>query len=121
MSTSSPSSASASGAPAATGEAGARRSVLLVADPDRVPELASALAEPLPFGAVELLVSSGGDDTIDLFEAHAPRVIVVTASLEIGDAKSLIEAIRDMVARDRVVIVLVGDDDTGPSGSAAAS
>jgi DNA-binding NarL/FixJ family response regulator len=88
--------------------------VLVVADPGRVAELAQALAEPLPQGAIELLVSSGGDDTLELFEARRPRVVVLTASLEIGDAKSLIEVLRDMAPRDEVVIVLVGDDDTGP-------
>jgi ActR/RegA family two-component response regulator len=87
--------------------------VLLVADPPRVSELADALAEPLPTGPVEVVITSGGDDTIDEFDARAPRVVVLTASLEVGDAKSLIETLRDMVSRDRMVIVLVGDDD-GP-------
>jgi hypothetical protein len=78
-----------------------------------VSELADALAEPLPTGPIDLVVTSGGDDTIDEFDARAPRVVVLTATLEVGDAKSLIETLRDMVSRDRMVIVLVGDDD-GP-------
>lgn len=88
--------------------------VLVVADPGRVAELAEALSEPLPIGAIDLVVSAGGDDTIELFAALEPRVVVLTASLEIGDAKSLIEVLREMVPRDELVIVLVGDDDTGP-------
>ena len=92
---------------------GRATSVLVVADPGRVDELASALAEPLPAGPVEVIVSTGGDDTIDLFESHSPRVVVLTATLEEGDAKSLIEALREMVPRELVVIVLVGDDVTG--------
>ena len=71
------------------------------------------LAEPLPQGAVEVLVSSGGDDTIDLFESKKPNAVVVTATLEVGDAKSLIEALREMAPRAEVGIVLVGDEE-GP-------
>ena len=93
--------------------AGSVPCVLVVADPGRVTELADALEVPLPNGRVDVLRSSGGDDTIDLFESCSPRVVVLTATLEEGDAKSLIEAIREMVPRDQVVIVLVGDDATG--------
>jgi DNA-binding response OmpR family regulator len=88
--------------------------VLVVADPGRVGELAQALADLLPQGSVDVAVSSGGDDTIELFEARKPRVVVLDASLEVGDAKSLIETLREMVPRDELVIVLVGDDEKGP-------
>ncbi len=88
-------------------------SVLIVADPARVAELSEALAEPLPQGAIELVVSSGGDDTIELFESKKPRVVVLTASLEVGDAKSLIEVLRELVPRDEMAIVLVGEDENG--------
>jgi len=81
--------------------------VLIVADPDRIAGLASELAP------AEVLVSSGGDDTIDLFEARRPPVVVVTATLEAGDSKALIEALRGMVRRSEVEIVLVGDE-AGP-------
>jgi hypothetical protein len=60
-----------------------------------------------------VVVSSGGDETIDVFEAHWPHVVVVTATLEQGDSKSLIEALRGMMARAEVGIVLVGDE-SGP-------
>src|SRR3954465_718412 len=87
--------------------------VLVVADPGRIAELSTALGDPFPQGQVDVLVSTGGDDTIDLFESRAPRVVILTASLEVGDAKSLIETLRDMVPRHELSIVLVGDE-TGP-------
>ena len=38
-----------------------------------------------------MVESSGGDDTIELFEAKKPRVVVLTATLELGDTGSLRE------------------------------
>jgi len=93
--------------------AAAASTVLIVADPDRVGELTSALAAPLPGGEIEVLVSSGGDDTIDLFHARTPPVVVITATLDIGDATSLIDTLRGMVPRSNVAFVVVGDD-VGP-------
>ena len=89
--------------------------VLLVVDPPRIDELVSVLAEPLPQQAapVEVLISSGGDDTIDLFEARHPSVVVVTATLEAGDTKALVDALRASAPRAEVAIVLIGDE-TGP-------
>ena len=87
--------------------------VLVVADPARVRELADALADPLERGPIEVVTSTGGDDTIDLFEERHPHVVVVTASLELGDTRSLIETLRGMVPRAEVGVVLVGDD-SGP-------
>jgi DNA-binding NarL/FixJ family response regulator len=87
--------------------------VLVVADPGRVSEIVDMLGEPLPQGTCEVLVSSGGDDTIDLFEERHPHVVVLTASLEVGDARSLIETLREMAPRAEVGIIIVGDD-TGP-------
>jgi len=91
----------------------AASTVLIVADPDRVGELTSALAAPLPQGEIEVLVSSGGDDTIDLFHARTPPVVVITATLDVGDATSLIDTLRGMVPRMNVAFVVVGDD-VGP-------
>ena len=88
--------------------------VLIVADPDRVGELTSALASPFAeHGDLEVLVSSGGDDTIDLFHARTPPVVVITATLELGDATSLIDTLRGMVPRQNVAFVVIGDD-AGP-------
>ena len=90
-------------------------SVLIVADPKRVGELAAALADPLPppYGEIDVSASTGTDDTIDLFGTRRPPVVILTASLELGDAKSLIETLREMAPRGEVAIVLVGDD-AGP-------
>ncbi|CAN5654926.1 hypothetical protein BH11MYX1_BH11MYX1_49880 [soil metagenome] len=91
----------------------AASSVLIVADPERIGELASALAEPLESGPIEVLLSHGGDDTLDIFHARTPPVVVITASLEMGDATSLIDTLRGMVPRTNVAFVVIGDD-TGP-------
>jgi DNA-binding NarL/FixJ family response regulator len=87
--------------------------VLVVADPPGVHELVQLLEEPLPEGAIDTVASSGGDDTVDLFEARKPHVVVITATLEVGDARSLIEALREMAPRATTGIILIGDDD-GP-------
>ncbi|HEY1555527.1 MAG TPA: DUF4388 domain-containing protein [Kofleriaceae bacterium] len=87
--------------------------VFVVADPGKIRELADALFEPLERGAVEVLISAGGDETLDQFEVRRPEVVVMTASLELGDSKSLIEAMRGIAPRAEVGIVLVGDD-AGP-------
>src|ERR1700761_3781640 len=90
-------------------------SVLIVADPGRVGELAGALAEPLPepYGELDVTLSTGGDDTIDVFATRKPPVVVITASLEVGDTRSLVGTLRELAPYGRVAIVLVGDD-TGP-------
>ena len=87
--------------------------VLVVADPGRVPELLEMLVEPLPQGRVTVLVSSGGDDTVDMFAARRPHAVIMTATLEVGDPRSLIEALREMAPRAEVGIIVIGDDD-GP-------
>jgi DNA-binding NarL/FixJ family response regulator len=91
--------------------------VLIVADPPRVDDLAVMFDDPLPFGFTEILRSTGGDDTIELAEARRPYVCVITASLEGGDAAALIDALRGMMPRAEVAIVLIGDAD-GPMRTA---
>ncbi len=91
----------------------AKPCVLIAADPGRTPELAAALAEPFARGPLEIVTTSGADDTIDQFEALRPEVVVITASLEVGDARSLIGTLRRMLPRAEVAVVVVGDDD-GP-------
>ena len=71
------------------------------------------LEEPLAQGPADVAISSGGDDTIDLFEARHPHVVILTATLEVGDARSLIETLREMAPRAETGIIVVGDD-TGP-------
>ncbi len=90
--------------------------ILVVADSERIGELVGALSDPLPTAIVSkvaVVLSSGGDDTIDLFENRRPHVVVVTASLEAGDAGALVETLRGMIPRAEVAIVVVGDMD-GP-------
>jgi CheY-like chemotaxis protein len=87
--------------------------ILVVADPPRVREVVEMLEEPLPQGEVDVVVSTGGDDTIDLFQARRPHAVVITASLEIGDARSLIEALRDLGPRAETGVIVVGDEE-GP-------
>ncbi len=91
--------------------------VLIVADPPRVDDIAVMFDEPLPFGFTEVLRSTGGDDTIDLAAARRPHVCVITATLEGGDAASLIETLRGMMPRAEVAVVLIGDAD-GPMRTA---
>jgi DNA-binding NarL/FixJ family response regulator len=87
--------------------------VLVVADPDRIGELAGILSEPLPspvVSRIDVAASTGGDDTIDLVEAKQPHAVVLTATLEAGDATSLVQTMRKMMPRAEIAIVLVGDD-----------
>jgi hypothetical protein len=84
--------------------------VLVVADSDRIAELVDALSE---LHGVDVLVSSGGHDTLELFEARRPVVVVLTASLAMGDPKSLMVTLRGMVPRGEVAIIVIGDD-AGP-------
>ena len=97
--------------------------VLVVADSVRIVELVGALSEPLPTAVVskvEVVISSGGDDTIDLFAARRPHVIVVTATLDAGDAVALVDTLRGMVPRAEVAVVVIGDLD-GPMRTALDS
>jgi DNA-binding NarL/FixJ family response regulator len=85
-------------------------SVLIVADTARLDELVESLEEELAAGPIRVLASTGGDETVDMFAAHQPHVVVVTATLETGDSGALIEALRGMVPqRSDIGIVLVGD------------
>ncbi|MFN0253843.1 MAG: DUF4388 domain-containing protein [Kofleriaceae bacterium] len=85
-----------------------------MADASRLDELVDGLGELLAAGAIRVLASTGGDETVDMFEANQPHVVVVTATLDTGDSSALIEALRGMVPqRSDVGIVLVGDA-TGP-------
>ncbi|MEO8702395.1 MAG: DUF4388 domain-containing protein [Kofleriaceae bacterium] len=90
--------------------------ILVAADSERVVELVGALSDPLPTAVVskvDVIVSSGGDDTIDIFQARKPHVVVITATLDAGDAASLVEALRGMVPRAEVAVVVIGDSE-GP-------
>jgi Domain of unknown function (DUF4388) len=81
--------------------------VLVVANPGEAPELVSALASPWPAGPVEVVTGDGGDDTLQAFAQRRPDVVVVAASLDAGDARALIAAMRE--GGEPVHVVLVGD------------
>jgi CheY-like chemotaxis protein len=85
--------------------------VLVVADPEDVGELTKLLAEPLPTAVskVDVVATHGGDDTIDVFEAKKPPVVVTCATLAAGDTASLIEALRGMAPATELAIVVIGD------------
>lgn len=56
--------------------------------------------------------ADGGDDTIAAFDAAPTQVLVVTATLALGDTASLLGALREKTGR-RLRVVLIGDT-TGP-------
>jgi DNA-binding NarL/FixJ family response regulator len=96
--------------------------VLVIADPERTAELVGALSEPLPTAVVskiEVLASSGGDEAVELFATRRPHVVVVTATLETGDTAALVEAVRGVVQRAGVGIVVIGDPEGGAIRNAA--
>ncbi len=99
--------------------AGTVPTILVVGDPADVGELERALAEPLPssVGTVQVLVTDGGDDAFDTFVARKPVVVVVCATLEVGNVDSLIDALRDMAPATELAIVIVGDRE-GPKSIA---
>lgn len=82
-------------------------SIGVVANPDDADEIVRLLEAS---GAPVLWVGDGGDDTLDRFEREPPDVIVLSAFLARGDARSLASALRDTRS---VPIVLVGERD-GP-------
>lgn len=87
--------------------------ILLVANPGDHAELTAALRggdEPFEH---DLVCEVGDDATLARFVELAPAVVVVAATLDDGDARSLISAMRDAVLPRRVFVVLIGDDD-GP-------
>ena len=91
----------------------AKPCVLVVADPLRVDELvtplAGAAAAASGLADIDVIVTTGGDDTIDEFAARRAEVVVVTASLAEGDSAALLEALRAMVPRAHVAVVVIGD------------
>src|SRR5688500_18260113 len=80
--------------------------LLLVSRPSDAEEMAGAL-----LGAAFWASSfaAGGDDTLTLYEEPAPDVVVLSASLDQGDARSLASAMRSAPHGARLRIVLVGD------------
>ena len=83
--------------------------ILLVSNPAESEDIARTLREA---GLEDVSIGGGGDETLARCSELAPQVVVLSASLDQGDARSMASAIR--AARgDSVRIVLVGDT-TGP-------
>jgi hypothetical protein len=86
--------------------------ILVVCNPSEQAELRRTLEEPLSTGPVDLVFGDGGDDTITTFEELSPKVVVVCASLDAGDARALLEAMRaDYPGGFRSVLI---GDERGP-------
>jgi DNA-binding NarL/FixJ family response regulator len=81
--------------------------ILLVSKPSEAAEISGALVAA---GFSAPAIAAGGDDTLTLYEEAAPDVVVLCASLEQGDARSLAAALREASPRRAGLrIVLVGD------------
>jgi DNA-binding NarL/FixJ family response regulator len=80
--------------------------ILLVARPGDAEEISGALVGA-GFSAPE--VAAGGDETLTLCQESVPAVVVLCASLEQGDARSLASAMRAALRGRKLGIVLVGD------------
>jgi DNA-binding NarL/FixJ family response regulator len=78
--------------------------ILLVSKPGDAKEISDALVGA---GFSAPAIAAGGDDTLTLYEELAPAVVVLCASLEHGDARSLAAAMR--TSSRPLGIVLVGD------------
>ncbi len=90
--------------------------ILLVANPGDHDELSAALrgGDDDDLLAVATLIRGVGDDvTLARFVDERPEVVVVAASLEDGDARALISAMRDAVLPAQPFVVMIGDVD-GP-------
>ena len=80
--------------------------ILLVARPGDAEEISGALVGA-GFSAPD--VAAGGDETLTLCAETGPAVVVLCASLEQGDARSLASAMRGALRGRKLGIVLVGD------------
>lgn len=82
--------------------------ILLVANPSEAEAIAEALVQA---GLPEPRTGHGGDETLVKVSESVPEVVVMCATLDQGDARSLASAVRSV--HPSIRIVLVGDD-SGP-------
>ncbi len=84
--------------------------ILIVADPAEQRELVSLLrGAGAPFTEAVIASSDGDDQTLGQFTELRPSVVVVTATLAVGDARSLVGAMREAAPKG-VFVVLLGDE-----------
>lgn len=91
---------------------GSPASILVVCNTQDAAELTGALrGEPLPVAGalVRIVTADGGDSTINIFVDMQPEVVVVSASLDHGDTRALIAALRASAPAGSFQIVLIGD------------
>jgi DNA-binding response OmpR family regulator len=91
--------------------------VFLLCDRNQIPSLRQIFIDPLPQGAVELTIESDGDAAQKRFSDRLPEVLVITASLAIGDARTVISDLRAQAPRQQVAIVLIGDEQASNNNS----
>jgi hypothetical protein len=91
------------------GSSTAPTTILVVCNPSEQADLRRHFAEPLSTGPVDVVLGDGGDDTFSTFERLAPPVVVVCASLDAGDTRALLEAMRS-VRGTAFRAVLIGDE-----------
>jgi hypothetical protein len=85
--------------------------VLLVCNSSEQGELRRHFDEALPGGQVEIVFGDGGDDTLALFTRTHPAVVVACATLDRGDTRALLEAMRTAIPGFRSVLI---GDERGP-------
>ncbi len=86
---------------------GPAATILVACNPPDADEIVAAFAgEP---GTPTIIVCDGGDDTLSRFVEHKPEVVIVTATIDAGDARTLIGALRSAAPPGTFQIVLVGD------------
>jgi len=82
-------------------------SILVACNPHDADEIVAALTgEP---DAPAIVVSDGGNDAVGRFVDLRPEVVVVAATLDAGDARMLISALRGAAPAGTFHVVLVGD------------
>jgi hypothetical protein len=84
--------------------------ILVVANAADADEIRTALGdEPLPTGAPVISTGDGGDGTLGVFIERQPEVVVIAATLDAGDARSLLAAMRDAAPPGSYHVILIGD------------
>ncbi len=84
--------------------------ILVVANSADAAEIHAALGgDPLPVGPLALVDGDGGDGTLGQFVESRPEVVVMVASLDAGDARALLAAMRDAAPPGSYHVILVGD------------
>ncbi|MCB9574681.1 MAG: hypothetical protein H6709_21600 [Kofleriaceae bacterium] len=82
--------------------------ILVVSNPSDTAEIRAALGDAVLPGA-RIVVDDGADGTLGTFVEQRPEVVVMTATLDAGDGRSLIGAMRDAAAAGTFHVVLIGD------------